>query len=44
MHILEVDVMVIETDDEKSMIPPISARKMMKKKKTPGQTIPSVKI
>jgi hypothetical protein len=31
MHIHFENVMVIETDDEKSMIPPISARKMMKK-------------
>lgn len=37
--------MVIETDDEKSMIPFISARKMNEAiKKTPGQNIPSVKI
>ena len=45
MHLPLWEVMVIETGDEKSMIPSISARKMNDEiKKTPGQTIPSVKI
>jgi len=36
--------MVIETDDEKSMIPVISARNMDEIKKTPGHIVPSVVV
>jgi len=33
--------MVIEADDERSMIPVISARNMVRNKKTPEHIIPS---